>query len=240
MGGQVDVTQSFMALFNAINKNVFNSQIPDVSVVVSMSTKPYVHFVPESFHLACSTGLLLMSDVELLNAFLREMIHIYDYVILKVSDRSRGGTYYNKRFAHTARIFNIPVERNDRYGFQITSELSASEIIGNRRLLHCLASMRSMIFPEEISSQLSSTDNKHQTTPYPNARRYVCPKCGTIVRATKKVNILCGDCNIAMVESTKTKAEIRAQAECDTSDVVIDFVQLYQDLTGEIFQGVEV
>ena len=27
--------------------------------------------------------------------------------------------------------------------------------------------------------------------------KYVCPKCGAIIRATKLVNVVCGDCDIA-------------------------------------------
>ena len=27
--------------------------------------------------------------------------------------------------------------------------------------------------------------------------KYVCPKCGAIIRATKLVNVVCGDCNVA-------------------------------------------
>ena len=26
--------------------------------------------------------------------------------------------------------------------------------------------------------------------------KYVCPKCGAIIRATKQVNVICGDCNV--------------------------------------------
>lgn len=31
-----------------------------------------------------------------------------------------------------------------------------------------------------------------------NVRKYQCPKCGNSVRATKEVNIICGDCMIKM------------------------------------------
>ena len=27
--------------------------------------------------------------------------------------------------------------------------------------------------------------------------KYVCPKCGAIIRATKLVNVICGDCDAA-------------------------------------------
>ena len=33
-----------------------------------------------------------------------------------------------------------------------------------------------------------------------NSRKYVCPCCGMIVRATKEVNVKCGDCDQTMIE----------------------------------------
>lgn len=32
------------------------------------------------------------------------------------------------------------------------------------------------------------------------ARKYVCPVCGCIIRATKEVHIICGDCNVEFEE----------------------------------------
>ena len=34
-----------------------------------------------------------------------------------------------------------------------------------------------------------------------STRKLICPKCGQSVRATRKVNILCGDCMETMVEA---------------------------------------
>lgn len=33
-----------------------------------------------------------------------------------------------------------------------------------------------------------------------STRKLICPKCGQSVRATRKVNILCGDCMERMIE----------------------------------------
>lgn len=34
-----------------------------------------------------------------------------------------------------------------------------------------------------------------------STRKLICPKCGQSVRATKQVNIICGDCMIKMEEA---------------------------------------
>ncbi len=31
--------------------------------------------------------------------------------------------------------------------------------------------------------------------------KYVCPQCSAIIRATKKVNVVCGDCNVAFEQA---------------------------------------
>lgn len=33
-----------------------------------------------------------------------------------------------------------------------------------------------------------------------SSRKYVCPCCGTIIRATKEVHVLCGECEVAFEE----------------------------------------
>ena len=34
-----------------------------------------------------------------------------------------------------------------------------------------------------------------------SSRRYVCPCCGMIIRATKQVNVICGDCMTKLIET---------------------------------------
>lgn len=33
-----------------------------------------------------------------------------------------------------------------------------------------------------------------------SSRKYVCPMCGCIIRATKEVHVICGDCNVEFEE----------------------------------------
>mgnify|MGYP001855521997 CR=1 FL=1 len=34
-----------------------------------------------------------------------------------------------------------------------------------------------------------------------SSRKYVCPMCGCIIRATKEVHVICGDCNVEFEEA---------------------------------------
>lgn len=39
--------------------------------------------------------------------------------------------------------------------------------------------------------------------PKQSSRKYICPECKTIIRATKEVNVVCGDCNKHFVKEEK-------------------------------------
>ncbi len=41
------------------------------------------------------------------------------------------------------------------------------------------------------------TARRGRTTSKNRSIKYVCPHCGAIIRATKQVNVICGDCNVA-------------------------------------------
>ena len=55
-------------------------------------------------------------------------------------------------------------------------------------------------FPSSISGgrkgKSTGEDGTETTKPKSNSRKYVCPKCKTIIRATRAVNVVCGDCDI--------------------------------------------
>lgn len=46
-------------------------------------------------------------------------------------------------------------------------------------------------------SETTTTTKGGRSTSKNRSIKYVCPKCGAIIRATKLVNVVCGDCNVA-------------------------------------------
>ena len=43
-------------------------------------------------------------------------------------------------------------------------------------------------------------ENTAATKTKQSSRKYVCPVCGCIIRATKEVHVICGDCNVEFEE----------------------------------------
>ncbi|WP_373845435.1 hypothetical protein [Clostridium sp.] len=48
---------------------------------------------------------------------------------------------------------------------------------------------------------MDSVEGGDEEEPKQSMRKYICPGCGTIIRATKDVNVQCADCNEMFVLS---------------------------------------
>jgi rubrerythrin len=79
------------------------------------------------------------------------------------------------------------VDKSEKYGWCIT-KLSEEALT----YVHSL---------DEQSFKLHrSRIPKIKTSSSSSSRKYVCPICGTIIRATKEVNVRCGDCGVEFEE----------------------------------------
>ena len=126
---------------------------------------------------------------EIAETLLHEMVHLSN-LQNDVKDVSRGGTYHNKRFKETAEQHGLEVEKGnsgwnrtkltDKALAWITSEYADEQGFGLYR---------------EKMLKLSVASNSKSSS-----RKYVCPMCGTIVRATKEVHITCADCGVNFEE----------------------------------------
>lgn len=119
---------------------------------------------------------------------LHEMCHQWAQVN-NLQDCSRSGNYHNKIFKRIAEAHGLNVECVKTLGYSHT-ELNAT----------------SETFIDKFVSDNSPTIIyrlpifKGQNVKSTSTRKYVCTCCGNSVRATKRVNLICADCNCYMVE----------------------------------------
>ena len=122
---------------------------------------------------------------EITGTLLHEMVHLYNLQI-GVQDCSRGNTYHNKKFKEEAERRGLIITRADKIGWSITTiNDETARIIKEKkftdiRLKRC---------------QMTTSSTK----PKQSMRKYVCPCCSLIVRATKEVRIKCIDCDEEML-----------------------------------------
>ena len=106
-----------------------------------------------------------------------------------LQDCSRSGSYHNKIFKRIAETHGLNVEFIKGLGYAHTELSATSETVIEK---YVSDNPLVMIYRLPVF--------KGQNVKSTSTRKYVCGCCGNSVRATKRVNIICGDCNCPMVE----------------------------------------
>ena len=125
---------------------------------------------------------------EIAATLIHEMCHQFASVN-NLQDCSRSGQYHNKLFKKIAETHGLKVECLPQIGWSHTELTEETAAIINEFVAHNPATV---IYRMPVM--------KGQTVKTSSTRKYVCPLCGQSVRATKRVNIICADCNAPMQE----------------------------------------
>lgn len=154
---------------------------------------------------------------------MHEMIHYWCHV-QGFKDTSRGNTYHNKRFKEETEKRGLVITVAPRIGYSVTQP--APELLSLVRSLGWEDKLKLYRNPKmkkesgkdggfdsagksrnDMPSKSGNdnpgddSDTAKPTKKKSSTRKYICPKCGLSVRATKVVRIACMDCgNIQMEE----------------------------------------
>ena len=127
--------------------------------------------------------------------------HITCAKVCGIKDTSNNGVYHNRRFKEQAEAHGLIVEHHEKYGWTITSPSEA--------LLEFIIDQgwEAIQMGERLAwTDMTGTGNGSKApgssetgAPRPpraksSTRRWICPKCGTIIRSTKEVRVICADC----------------------------------------------
>lgn len=125
---------------------------------------------------------------EIAATMLHEMCHQYAQMH-SIQDCSRSNTYHNKLFKKIAEMHGLNVECVKTIGWSHTTLTVESLALIAAFVEH---NPETMIYRAPVL--------KGQTVKTTSTRKYECPCCGNSVRATKQINLICGDCNVPMQE----------------------------------------
>jgi rubrerythrin len=111
------------------------------------------------------------------------MVHLYN-LQKEIKDTSRGGTYHNVKYKDAAEAHGLTVEKT-KSGWSKTT------------LTEETAEWLKVEFGEETKFSLyrEKMVKTKGTKKKSSSRKYVCPVCGTIIRATKEVRVICSECD---------------------------------------------
>ena len=221
MKGEVTIQSAIDELsrmFKFLNAHYFGGILerPVITILTDITTGAYgwisVHKVWSSKDNAWFREINLCAEyltrpVELVITTLQhEMCHLYN-LQRGVQDTSRSGTYHNQEFKKVAEARGILVEKSPQSGWCITTPSPEFSALVKK---HCRAGCFKL---ERIKTYRDGTpktttvgpDGREKTISRTkqSSRKYICPACAMAVRATKEVNLICGDCRIPLIHSPK-------------------------------------
>lgn len=194
--------------YDAINKEFFEGALSKQPVTIQSSPGAHGHFTTDpntwisktgnTHEINIGAGSLNRPTEEIIATLLHEMVHFYNHM-RGIKDCSRGGKYHNKKFRDAAEAKGLHVTKDDKYGWAFTEP---TEKI--RQFLRDYNLPNIEIYRNEgyVYVKGRGKEGKEDILPKKKSstRKYICPRCGTPVRATKEVRIMCIDCNEVMVK----------------------------------------
>jgi hypothetical protein len=146
--------------------------------------------------------------VNVMSTLCHEMVHYY-CALNGIADTSQNGRYHNKNFKREAEARGLIISQAPSIGWSVTQPSPEFiEVIHSNGIVKPIDINRDGVWGFEGGTDGSGggegTDGRDGTSgagngrkkPKCSTRKYQCPHCKNSVRATKDLNILCGDCMI--------------------------------------------
>ena len=200
-------------IFELLNATFFENALSRPTITIQSTPKAYGHFslredtwvskLGNTHEINIGAGTMNRPIEEVTATMVHEMVHYYCY-IKGIKDTSNNGRYHNKRFKKEAEARGLHIECFGTYGWTITSP--TEELID-----FCIACGFEDIqcgrneFTGLAIGIGGKAGNRGKDIPGApkkgNSIKWTCPCCGAIVRSTKVLNIVCGDCNEQFVQA---------------------------------------
>lgn len=199
--------------FNLLNADLFDNTLPVPVITVTPSPRSYAHYTPyDAWETASggkreiniASGTLNRPIEAVVASLLHEMCHMYNDIVLGKQDVSRRGLYHNARFYDTCIKHGLNCYKTEKNGWALTepNDELLQWILDHNEIREIELCRVDPFAPRSvIGTHASESGNRIPgANPNSHSRRYSCPACGMIVRATRTVNVICGDCMTAMIE----------------------------------------
>ena len=122
---------------------------------------------------------------EVAATLLHEMSHLYN-LQHDIRDVSNNGYYHNMKFKATAEAHGLHIEKHPKYGWTVTTLTPEAETW----IISALGD--TSIHASRLQATGISKGGRKKSIN--RSIKYICPCCGTIIRATREVNVTCADC----------------------------------------------
>ena len=191
-------------MFRELNKHYFAGKLPEPIISLKKTPSAYGHITcskvwqaggENKYEINISSATLDRPIEETASTLLHEMVHEH-CMETGIKDTSNNGIYHNRRFKEQAETHGLTVDHHEKYGWTITSP--SEELLD----FIIFQGWQDIQMGERLAwSDMAGTGAGSSQTGAPkppkaksSTRRWVCPKCGTIIRSTKDVRVICADC----------------------------------------------
>lgn len=200
------VSGYLVKVFKAINEEYFNNELEVPTITIQSTVGAYGHVTVNKVwhnHREATHELNVSADYldrpieNIVATLIHEACHLYA-MQTGIKDTSNNGVYHNKRFKQLAEDRGLIISRHDKYGWTLTEPSEETiDFCIKYQLEDIQLNRQSMFYLPGLSGGKAGagSDTPIQPKKPSNSRKYVCPCCGAIVRATRDLNIICGDCN---------------------------------------------
>lgn len=204
------------AAYEKMNEVFFNGEVPKPAITIQTKGKHMaygwasIHPIwvgEEKLHeLNISAEYTNRPFLDIMGTVIHELVHL-NHISKGIQDCSRGGTYHNKNFRAGAEAVGLEVTHHTKYGHaftKVSEELEATiKSWGLDETVFNIARMDFAAQPTKGTDNDNEEGEDGDVNPKTGAKvrksnsiKYTCPECGAIVRATKELNIDCGDCKV--------------------------------------------
>lgn len=196
-------------MFRELNKHYFNGILPEPVISLKKTPSAYGHITcskvwqagqESKYEINISSATLGRPIEETAATLLHEMVHEY-CLESGIKDTSTNGVYHNKNFKVQAEAHGLLVDHHPKYGWTITSP--SEELLGfiifmgleDIQMCERLA-WADMVGTGNGSKAPGSSETGAPRPPKAKSstRKWICPKCGTRIRSTKEVRVICAAC----------------------------------------------
>ena len=207
------VTQYLNKVFKLINSEYFDNELEMPTITIQSTVGAYGHVTTSkvwktesgkaSYELNIGADYLDRPIENIVATLIHEGCHLYA-MQNGIKDTSNRGVYHNKRFKALAEDRGLIIEKHSRYGWTITtpSEATINFCIDNDLQEVLITRHTGITFTGVGPGKNGNGTPVKPTAPKKgNSIKWICPCCGAIVRSTKILNIVCGDCNEKFIQA---------------------------------------
>lgn len=206
-----EMTDHLQNLFKIMNDRFFDGSLIEPIIIIQTNAKATrakgwctVHEVwheastsKSMYEISISAEYLYLGILDISSTLIHEMVHLY-HLQNGIKDVSRGNAYHNTKFKERAEKCGLSISYNERIGWSVSTLTLETKDFVTKLLdgkdFNYIKGIKTDI--DGSGSLVSPIDISEQPKKKTHIRKYVCPACGVSVRASKEVNLICGDCRV--------------------------------------------